>query len=212
MNDRKRWFGGVCVAACLGAGGVVAGAGAEGDSDPAPAPEPAAAEVAPVKSIEPEQAEQIEELRRDRSTDDALPSRWREAMTDEDDGSGQFGANPILSRRTAPGVWIVPGDEHVCVANATPDDGGLGVSCATPEDVERGLLAPTDVDANGNGVVTGVLPDGVDHVTVVNQDGSTRDVPVDRNTYRAAIDADLKEVRFTDAEGGRHVLPMAWNK
>ena len=61
-------------------------------------------------------------------------------------------------------------------------------------------------------MLTGVLPDGVGEVTLVDKDGSTRTVPVERNTYRAAIDANLKEVRFTDADGGRHVLPMEWKR
>ncbi len=122
---------------------------------------------------------------------------------------GHWGANPGLSRRTAPGVWLVPGNDYVCLAS-TNGDGDLGFSCATPEDVERGLLAPSDVDANGNGVLTGALPDGVAEVTLVNKDGASRTVPVDRNTYRAAIDGNLKEVRFTGADGGEHVLPMAW--
>jgi hypothetical protein len=206
MNDRKRWIAAACVAACLAVTGVVAGAGAEDEGTPPP--EAAAADTPPVTGIEAEQADQIGQLRRGRTTDDALPERWRETVRDDEN----FGANPSLSRRTAPGVWIVPGDDHVCVANSTPDDGGLGFGCATPEDVDRGQLAPSDVDANGNGIVTGVLPDGVAEVTLVDRDGSTRTVAVDRNTYRAAIDAHLKEIRFTDADGGQHVLPMAWVK
>jgi hypothetical protein len=107
-------------------------------------------------------------------------------------------------------VWVMPGDGHVCLANTTPGDGHLGFSCATPDDVEKGLLAPADIDEHGNGVVTGVVPDGVTEVTVVDVGGGTRTVSVERNTYRAAIDANTKEVQFTDADGGEHVVPMAW--
>jgi hypothetical protein len=212
MNDRMKWFSGACVAACLAAGGVVvAGAGADGDSSPPAQPEVAAADSPPVTAIEPAQSEELGQLRRGRTTEDALPSRWREALTDDSGGDDHWGANPSLSRRTAPGVWIVPADGYTCVANASPDDGGLGFGCATPEDVERGLLAPSDVDANGNGVLTGVVPDGVGQVTLVDQDGSTRTAEVNRNTYRAAIDAKLKEVRFTSPDGTEHTLPMAWD-
>lgn len=211
MNDRKKWFSGACVAACLVAGGVVAGAGAEDGSTPAPEPEAAAVEAAPVQSVEPEQAEDIGQLRRGRTGDDALPPTWREALTEGENADEHWGANPALARHTAPGVWIVPGDGYVCVASRTPDDGALGFGCATPEDVDRGLLAPSDVDEHGNGVLTGVLPDGVEEVTLVDLDGSTRTAEVDRNTYRAAIDANLKEVRFRGSDGGLRVLPMAWN-
>jgi hypothetical protein len=213
MSNRMKWFSGAGVAACLAAGGVVAGAGA-GTSDPVRTAEPEAlaADAAPVQSIEPEQAGEIGELRRSRTTDDALPPRWGATLTDDGSDESHWGANPALSRRTGPGVWIVPGDGYVCVANTAPDDGGMGLGCATPDDVDRGLLAPSDVDANGNGVVTGVVPDGVDRVTLVDRDGSTRSADVDRNTYRAAIDANLKEVRFTGADGGVRVLPMAWDR
>jgi hypothetical protein len=212
MSNRAKWFGGVCAAACLAAGGVVAGAGAEDSTAPPAQPETADASAAPVRSVEPEQAREIGELRRSRNSDDALPSQWRNMLADPSRSDDQWGANPSLSRRTAPGVWIVPGDGYVCVANATPGEGALGFGCATPEDVDRGLLAPSDVDANGNGVLTGVVPDGVGHVTVVNRDGSTRESAVDNNTYRVAIDADLKEVRFTGSDGAERVLPMAWDR
>jgi hypothetical protein len=60
-------------------------------------------------------------------------------------------------------------------------------------------------------VLTGVVPDGVDRVTLVDRNGSTRQAEVDNNTYRAAIDADLKEVRFRGSDGAERVLPMAWD-
>lgn len=208
-SEVKKWLGGACAAACLAGGGAIAagGAGAE-DSSTVPESEMAGADAPQVQSVEPVQAREIGELRRGRTSDDALPSEWRDELAQ----AGNWGANPSLSRRTAPGVWIVPGDGFVCVANATPHDGALGLGCATPEDVNRGLLAPSDVDADGNGVLTGVVPDGVDQVTLVDRDGSTRTADVSRNTYRAAIDASLKEVRFTGPDGVVRVLPMGWRR
>lgn len=208
MNQRKRWIGGLCVSACLAAGGIVTGAGADDDVVPVPTPEGLSSDAPPVDSIEADQAEKIAQLRRSRTSDDAMPPYWREAVSDGE----SWGANPSLSRRTAPNVWIVPGEDHVCLANVSANDGGLGLGCASPEDVERGLLAPSDVDANGNGVVNGVMPDGVGAVTLVNHDGSTRAVPVERNVYTAPVDANLKEIRFTTPEGGTRVLPMSWRK
>jgi hypothetical protein len=203
MSYPKTLLALLCASACALAGGAIATAG--DDPAPDPAPEIVDASSPPVTTVEPEQAEEIRQLRRDRTSDDALPTGWRDKLA----GGGHWGANPGLSRRTAPGVWIVPGNDYVCLAS-TSGDGGLGFGCATPEDVERGLLAPSDVDANGNGVLTGALPDGVAEVTLVDKDGARRSVPVERNTYRAAIDANIKEVRFTGPDGGDHVLPMAW--
>ena len=209
MSTRKIMLSGACLAACLAGGGAIAAAGDE-DAAPPPTPEVTAAHAEPVTVVEPEQAEQLRQLERPRNSDDAMPAEWRESLTEGENADDRWGANPSLARRTAPGTWIVPGDGHVCVANTTPGEGALGFGCATTEDVERGLLAPADIDKDGNGVLTGVLPDGVSEVTLVNKDGATRDVPVERNTYRAAIDANLEEVRFTDAKGGEHVLPMAF--
>jgi hypothetical protein len=210
MSYRKLFLTGACALACLG--GAAAVATGEGDPSPVPVPEVKEADAAPVATVEPEQAEQIEELDRPRTADDALPTQWRDEISEGENADEHWGANASLSRRTAPGVWIVPGDGYVCVANSTPGEGALGFGCASTDDLERGLLAPSDVDANGNGVLTGVVPDGVTEVRLINQDGSERSVPVDRNTYRAAIDANLKEARFTSAEGVERVLPMAWSK
>lgn len=208
MNEWKKLLSAAVITSSLAVGAIgVGGAGADG-SAPEPVSEAEAAEAAPVPAVEQEQAGEIAQLRRGRTSDDALPSQWRATLTEDDEN---WGANPYLSRRTAPGVWIVPGHDYVCVASATPGDGGLGFGCATPEDMERGLLAPSDVDADGNGVLTGVLPDGVAAVRLVNRDGSTRSVDVTRNTYRAAIGPELKEVRFTGPDGAGHVLPMGWN-
>jgi hypothetical protein len=211
MSNRKMMLTGACVLACLGGGGAIAASGDE-STDPAPVSEIDAAQAEPVATVPEEQADELAQLERPRNADDALPSEWRKELTEGPGADKHWGANPALARRTAPTTWIVPGDGYVCVANTTPGEGDLGMGCATPEDVEKGLLAPATVDANGNGVLTGVLPDGVTEVTLANQDGSTRTVPVERNTYRAAIDAQLKEVRFTDAGGGEHVLPMGWQR
>lgn len=212
MNDLSKWLAGSCVIASLTVGTVagVSGAGAEGTAR-ATGSEVEAAHAEPVPAVEPEQAESIEALRRDRTSDDALPLQWRGALTQGDAADERWGANPHLSRRTAPGVWIVPGDDYVCVANSSPGEGALGFGCAANDDVKRGLLAPSDVDQNGNGVLTGVLPDGVETVTLADRDGSERTVSVKHNTYRAAIGPDLKEVRFTGPDGTRHVLPMGWD-
>jgi hypothetical protein len=210
MSKFKTMLGGACLAACLAGGAAIATAG--DDVNQAPVPEAQAAQAEPVSAVPEEQAREIEQLDRPRNSDDALPKEWRDKLTRDDVSDEHWGANPSLARRTAPGTWIVPGDGYVCVANATPGEGALGFGCATPDDVEKGLLAPADVDADGNGVVTGVLPDGVDEVTLVDHDGGTRTVAVARNTYRAAIDANLKEMRFTDAGGGVHILPMSWHK
>jgi len=210
MTNKTMLLTSACALVCMAAGGGAIAAAGDDGVHPAPVPEAEAAEATPVAEVPADQAEQVRQLERPRTSDDAMPHSWNEELAEGPEADEHYGANPDLSRRTAPGVWVMPADGHVCMANSTPGEGDLGFSCATPADVERGLLAPADLDENGNGVVTGVVPDGVTEVTVVDKDGSTRAVAVERNTYRAAIDANTKEVEFTDADGGQHVVPMAW--
>ena len=208
---KARWAA-LLMTALVGFSGlvVVAGAGAGGSAgEPT---EMEAADAPTVAAVEPEQAEEIAELERSERPDDELPPRWESAI-EEAAGEGHgWGANPDLARHTAPGVWIMPGNGYVCIASSSPGDGSAGFGCASNDDVERGRLAPSDVDENGNGVLTGIVPDGVPSVELVDLDGSTRTAEVEHNTYRATIDANLKEVRFTDADGARHVLPMEWKR
>lgn len=192
----------------LATGGAGAGAGPS-DGGGAEIEEAAAPTV---DEIEPEQSEELNELDRAPRPDDELPPRWKAAIDEAGAEGRDWGANPDLARHTAPGVWIMPADGYVCLASSAPADGSVGFGCASNEDMAKGRLAPSDVDENGNGVLTGIVPDGVPSVEIVDLDGSTRTAEVDNNTYRAQITGNIKEVRFTDADGARHVLPMEWKR
>ena len=206
-RSRRRWAR-LCITALAAASGVVLTTSAGAGETPPTEMEAAARPT--VGAVEGEQAAAISELRRPRRPDDALPAAWEAAIREAAANGRGWGANPDLSRRTAPGVWIVPGRGYVCLASSSPSDGSAGFGCASNEDVGRGRLAPSDVDGNGTGVLTGIVPDGVPSVELVDRDGSARSASVARNTYRAPIDADLSEARFTDGGGIRHVLPLEW--
>jgi hypothetical protein len=198
---------GTCAAVCLAAVGVVT-AGA----DPTP-PEPselAARNASPASAVQFEQAQRFGELRRPRAGDDAMPREWEQALSDDRRSGTLWGANPGLSRRVAPGVWLIPGNGFVCVAQVSAADGSLGFGCATPAQAEQGLLQPAELDNNGNGIVTGVLPDGVASVTLIDRDGSRRGVRLERNVYRAAVDGQIEEVRWADANGIERSRSLAW--
>ena len=214
MRRVREWTGSrpalLCVTALIATCGIAA-AGSAGAGE-SPETEAEAADAPTVESIAPEQAAKLGELRRAARADDPMPADWSKAVADAATNGRGWGANPKLARHTAPGVWLVPANGYVCMVSSSPADGSVGFGCASNEDVARGRLAPSDVDADGNGVVTGIVPDGVASVTLVDRDGLRRAAPVERNTYRAAIDADLMEVRFTDAAGASHILPMEWRR
>jgi hypothetical protein len=198
---------GACAAVCVAAtGAVVAGA------DPAPPEqsELAAANASPISAVQFAQAQRFGEFRRPRAGGDSMPQQWEQALSDDRRRDSIWGANPGLSRRVAPGVWLIPGNGFICVAQVSAADGSLGFGCATPLQAEEGLLQPAELDNDGNGIVTGVLPDGVQSVTLVDRDGSRREAPVERNVYRAAIDAQIDEVRWTDSDGIERSRSLAW--
>ena len=205
MREKRGPIIAACAAALAAGGGAAAAAGA--GQQPEPKPSLLNREAPAVQSVQAEQAQVVGQLRRSRSSDDDLPAAWAERLTS---GDRAWGANPALARRTAPGVWLVPADGVVCVAFLTRDQ-SLGFGCAPPEAVKRGMLAPSEVGDGGFGLLTGVVPDGVEAVNVVDRDGAMRSVNVRRNTYRTPIDTNTAEVRFTDADGAERVLPMTWS-
>jgi hypothetical protein len=209
MTTRAKQAAALAAVLAIGAGTVTASA-EQGGATPPEAQAAAGAGVAPATVVQYAESSRFGELRRPRSGDDALPPRWNDQIGADSRRGSRWGADTAESRRAAPQVWLVPGNGFLCVANVSPGDGSLGFGCATPAQVEQGLLQPADVDQNGNGVVTGVMPDGVTSVTLVNDDGSTQAVAVSHNVYQAAVDSRLLEVRWTDSAGIGHVRPMAW--
>jgi hypothetical protein len=199
------------LAVCAAGGVIAAGAVTAGaDQTPLPPSElgPPVREATPV--VEQPQARRFAELRRSLVADDQIPADYRRRLDEWGNGERRWGANIDLARRVGPGTWLVPGDDFVCVATIAPRDGAVVFSCATPQDVDQGLLQPSSVDADGAGVITGVMSDGVESVTLVDRDGSSREVEVERNVYRAAIDADIQAVRWVDRNGGEHERQMPW--
>src|SRR5688572_4192542 len=119
--------GAVVAAACLAVTGAVTAVAEETPSEPAEFG-PVGAE--PTEAVQWAQSRRLAELRRERTAEDDLPAHWRKRL-DEERGTSRWGANPSLARRVAPGVWLIPGDGFVCLANVTPRDGALGFGCAT---------------------------------------------------------------------------------
>jgi hypothetical protein len=201
------------LAVCAAGGAIAAGAVTAGaDQTPLPPSElgPPVNEATP--AVEQPQARRFAELRRPRVEDDEIPADLKSRLDEWGDGAKRWGANIDLARRAAPGVWLVPGDDFVCVAVLSTSDRSVVFSCATPQDVDEGLMQPASLNEDGAGILTGVMSDGVESVTLVDVDGSSREVQVERNIYRAAIDADIKEVRWVDSGGVERVRSMAWER
>lgn len=173
---------------------------------------PSVPTTTPVRGIQADQASLLQALRRPRSVGDALPVSIRQTLAADDKFTRSYGGNVDLARRVSAtaqkAAWIIPGDGKLCVA--IPDSTGFTLNCATPAEVRDGYLQPSLVGSTGRGTLTGILPDGVSSVRLVNRDGSQRTVEVSDNFYAAAIDAELLAVEYIDPKGREQSRPMGW--
>jgi hypothetical protein len=134
---------------------------------------------------------------------------WDDAFGTADETPA--GANPELARSVpAPRsalstgrIWVVPGDDAICLRVLDPSDGD-GWVCATAADADSGQLIGalrSSPDDTGPAFVHGLVPDGVDEVTVTGPDGSTTTLPVTDNVYATTLPATPATVTFTLSDG-----------
>jgi hypothetical protein len=156
----------------------VAAMATEGGSEPAEAPQ--------VTAIEPEAQDAASVLEEPRVASDAIP----DPVADELDEHPTFGMNPGLSRlaigSASNSVYLLPADGHVCSAVTAGD--GAHIGCVETSDLAAGHSGPGLVSQGGVVVIYGLVPDGVESVTVETESGS-QSVAVDGNAYLAAVEA-----------------------
>ncbi len=108
-------------------------------------------------------------------------------------------ADPQLPEETI--VWVIPKDDGTqCLIAYLPDRENLGGNCAYPSDALTARMVITVSRTGQDAEIYGLVPDGVDTVTVTLADGSTADLPVSDNAYMAAFDQPTRSVRWTDAD------------
>ncbi|HEX8074410.1 MAG TPA: hypothetical protein VF545_05465 [Thermoleophilaceae bacterium] len=194
MDSRAR-PGGWATAAALLAAAVVTVTGC-GDSDAGSEPKRrTGAQTAPpvrkARGVTRDQAAVTGELLRPQTTSDKVPLEIARKLAD----GGQYGVNVEFARRAArvgrADIWLAPGDRAICLiaTDLRGIKGGFSVDCQPPAKVATGNLYVTLISGRdpevGQTTVFGVVPDGVPRVTVTDDDGSRRVVPVSRNVYAA---------------------------
>jgi hypothetical protein len=125
------------------------------------------------------------------------------------------GMNVALARRasTAVGaVWVTPGDGETCIlvgdaasaSGTTPPDAGV-VGCLSDADAAAGKLVASlaRIDrGSADGIVAGLVPDGVASVEFHFADGSTRVSDVHDNVYATKLDGpEVDSVSFSGSAG-----------
>lgn len=97
-------------------------------------------------------------------------------------------------------AWIAPGAApgEICVLAIEPPAVGAGAGCDPLANAAEGKLTMTFGSLqDGPVVVLGVMPDGVDEVTLTMEDGSSRQLRVVDNAYRADVTAPTRSISFT---------------
>ncbi len=187
--------------AVLGAGSVAAIA--HGDEEP---PLRGQGDVQ-VTTIDEDALEVVAALREARTAGDALPQDLAEPLGRH----AKFGMNPGLSRRTIGqtmnSVYLIPANEHVCVA--LTDGQGVGTTCASTADVAAGEAGPlvATIDEGRGIAVLGIVPDGIDVAALETGTSESQPIAVVNNTYYAVVPAEteLRSVRY-EGPGG----PVSW--
>ncbi len=197
MAGRKR-LAGVLVLCALG----VAAAGAIASDDKSESSGAPGAEIAQVDEVEASAANALSILRRVRAGGDAMPAELATRIGDDH----LYGVNPDLARLASGSIsnslFVLPGRGYVC-ASLTVGDGAT-LSCNPTSDLAAGQASPATVTLVGGDIgIYGLVPDGVDAVTVTTGSGSERAL-VTGNAYFAVAQegTPLRTVSY-DGPNGR---------
>lgn len=178
---------------------LAASVGAIADTDES---NPRGAGVPQVTEIESEARDAMAVFERPRGDRDGLSADLAEKMNVHAD----FGMNPALSRvsigNLSNSVYVVPARDHVCAVLTVGD--GASLSCPPTNAIGSGQAAPaTVVLETGDVAVYGIVPDGVDSVTVRTGTSESTQIEASGNAYYTVIPAGtpLRTVAYVGPSG-----------
>jgi hypothetical protein len=162
---------------------VFGSAGAVADRDEN---NPPSAQSTQVEAIEPAAKDAIGLLEESRDPGDALPDEFEARMDEKAD----FGLNPDLSRRAignlTSSVYVIPARSHICAS--LTDSQGVTVSCPSTDEVAEGKAGPATVAFETGGVaIFGIVPNGVDSVSVQTGTSDSTEVATEGNAYYTVV-------------------------
>jgi hypothetical protein len=201
MTMLKRYLPLAAIAAFLSI--VAVGAIASGYGD-----DPPGSDVEQIAAIESEASEAMAVLATARDGGDALPAELAEGL----DERARFGMNPDLSRRSIANMtnslYAVPASGHVC-AVLTLGDGANGI-CPSTAEIAAGEAPPATVVLDTGDIgIYGLVPDGVESVSVEIDGAEPEEAQVEGNGYYAVVDAETAiETVSYDGPGGPVEFPI----
>jgi hypothetical protein len=186
----------VVVTCLLLAATAVVGLADEGSGDPA------GHDVTQATAISPDALETMSVLATARDSADVIPSEVSEPM----DERALFGMNPDLSRlavgNLSNSVYVIPGTGHVCAILTVGE--GANATCPATDDVEDGEAGPATVSLEGEAIaIYGLVPDGVETVTVETGEAHSAQIEVENNAYYGVLPAgtSLRQLTYTGPSG-----------
>lgn len=155
-----------------------------------------------ITEIEPEAREAMAVLDRDRTAGDALP----EALATKMDEHSDFGMNPNLSRLSignmTNSVYVIPANGHVCASLTVGD--GANLTCPPTGDIAAGKVGAATVTLETGGIgIYGLVPDGVESVSVQTATSESTGVATEDNAYYTVVPAGtpIRTLRYTGPSG-----------
>lgn len=148
--------------------------------------DPPSAGLSQVTTVQADTEEAMAVLEEPRASSDRLPV----SLARQIDERATFGMNPDLSRlsiaNATNSVYVIPARDHVCVSLTVGD--GADLSCPSTDDVANGRAAPATVTLETGGIgIYGIVPDGVDSVSVQTGTSDSEVVATDGNTYYTVV-------------------------
>jgi hypothetical protein len=157
---------------------------------------------AQVTAIEPEAKEAMVVLDQPRTSGDALPAALAARMDEHSD----WGMNPGLSRlaigNTTNSLYVIPANGHVCASLTVGE--GANLTCPPTGDIAAGNAAPATVTLETGGIgIYGIVPDGIDSVSVQTGTSETTRIASESNAYYTVVPPGtfLRTVRYTGPSG-----------
>ncbi len=162
---------------------------------------PPGADDARISAIEPDAKEALDVLDQRRVVGDALP----EDLTERMDENANYGMNPDLSRlsiaNATHSVYVLPANDRVCAALTIGE--GANLSCRSTGEVADGEAGAATVLVSTGIAVYGLVPDGVESVSVQTGTDESTLLDVENNAYYTVVPAGtaLRMVRYVGPSG-----------
>jgi hypothetical protein len=189
----------VAVAAVLAVAGVTLASDSV-NSQPDSLTPPEGAAPPPPSAMPGAVAARLGVLRGPRAASDALPPG---AGSSPNDLAFIDGSEALSRRVSGPGPrrWIVPGVNGICLAQES--GATFSHACGATSSVASGkfVLVSEGSSTPGRMSISGVVPDGVDHVTVRDGDGARHDVPTSDNGFAIAVPSGAARISWTATDG-----------